>query len=224
MMPDRTKSIGLIHLGGNEVSLTIEPAGATYQERIASAIRDHREELNRALVAFETQAETLAAVASVMIAAISSGNTILLAGNGGSAAEAQHFSAELVGRYKRERRPYAAIALSTDTSILTAIGNDYSFDEVFERQMQAIARPGDIFIALSTSGRSANLLRAAAAARALGVTVVAVTGPQRNPLAEAADITLRAPGTDTATVQELHMMFTHVVCDLVEAELAGAEA
>lgn len=194
-----------------------------YRERLAAAIRAHRAELERDLVEFESQAGVLAAIATAMIRSIRGGHTILIAGNGGSAAEAQHFAAELVGRYRRERRPYAALALSTDTSILTAIGNDYSFDEVFERQVRALARPGDVFVAFSTSGRASNLLRAATAARERNLTVAAVTGPRENPLAGEADLALRTPGSDTATIQELHLMVTHLLCDLVEAELAAAE-
>ena len=199
-------------------------AGYEYRDRIASAIAIHREALMRDLIEFGRQAGVLSRIARTMVAALEGGHTVLLAGNGGSAAEAQHFAAELVGRYKRERRPYAAIALSTDTSIITAIGNDYSYDEIFERQVRALGRGGDVLVALSTSGESRNLIRAAEAAQNQGVTVVAVTGPKPSTLDSMADLALRAPGSDTATVQELHMMFTHVICDVVEAEMVAFEA
>ncbi len=197
--------------------------GDTYQERIEAAMVQHRADLDRDLHNFEVQADIVAHIATALVTALRRDHTVLLAGNGGSAAEAQHFSAELVGRYKRERRPYAAIALTTDTSIITAIGNDYSYDQIFERQVQALGRPGDVLVALSTSGESRNLLRAAEAARQQGVTVVAVTGPGESTLSSMADLALRTPGADTATVQELHMIFTHLVCDLVEAELVAGE-
>jgi len=197
--------------------------GDAYRERIAAAIVQHRADLDHDLRTFEAQADIVAHIATALVTALRGDHTVLLAGNGGSAAEAQHFSAELVGRYKRERRPYAAIALSTDTSIITAIGNDYSYDQIFERQIQALGRRGDVLVALSTSGESRNLVRAAEAARQRGVMVVAVTGPRESTLSAMADFALRAPGNDTATVQELHMIFTHLVCDLVEAELVASE-
>ncbi len=197
--------------------------GDRYRERIEAAIVQHRADLDRDLQHFEAQAGVVAQIATGLVAALRGDHTVLLAGNGGSAAEAQHFSTELVGRYKRERRPYAAIALSTDTSIITAIGNDYSYDQIFERQVQALGRRGDVLVALSTSGESRNLVRAAEAARQQGVTVVAVTGPGESTLSGMADLALRAPGADTATVQELHMIFTHLVCDLVEAEMVAGE-
>ena len=197
--------------------------GDTYRERIEAAIMRHRADLDRDFPLFEAQAGIIAQIATALVTALRGDHTVLLAGNGGSAAEAQHFSAELVGRYKRERRPYAAIALSTDTSIITAIGNDYSYDQIFERQVQALGRPGDVLLALSTRGESRNLVRAAEAARQQDVTVVAVTGPGESTLGGMADRALRTPGADTATVQELHMIFTHLVCDLVEAELVAGE-
>ena len=147
---------------------------------------------------------------------LGAGGRLLAAGNGGSAAEAQHLTAELVGRFEEDRQPFSAIALHADTSSLTAIGNDYGYADVFARQVHAHARPGDVLVLLSTSGRSENLLRAADVGRDRGATVLAMTGPAPNPLAERADDVLAVPGC-TATVQEGHLMSVHLVCAAFEA-------
>lgn len=141
-----------------------------------------------------------------------------MAGNGGSAAEAQHLTAELVGRFRDERRPYSAIALHADTSALTAIGNDYGYDEVYARQVTAHARAGDILLLLSTSGRSLNLLHAATAARQVNCTVWALTGPGPNPLASAADGAICLPGS-AANVQESHLVAVHALCTAFDLSL-----
>ena len=152
------------------------------------------------------------------------GGRLLAAGNGGSAAEAQHLTAELVGRYERERPPLAAIALHAETSSVTAIGNDYGAEEVFARQVAAHGRTGDVLVALSTSGRSRNVLRAVAAARRARVTSWALTGPLPNPLAAAADEVIAVPTAGTATVQEAHLVLVHVLCAAVDAEIAACQA
>jgi D-sedoheptulose 7-phosphate isomerase len=146
------------------------------------------------------------------------GGRLLVAGNGGSAAEAQHLTAELVGRFHHERRPFSAIALHADTSALTAIGNDYGYEEVFARQVTAHARTGDILLLLSTSGHSPNLLHAAAAARDANCTVWALTGPGRNPLADAADDAICLPGS-AANVQESHLVAVHALCTAFDLSL-----
>jgi len=146
------------------------------------------------------------------------GARLLAAGNGGSAAEAQHLTAELVGRYRGEREPLSAIALHADTSTITALGNDYGYDEVFARQVRAHGRPGDVLVLLSTSGRSPNLVAAAEAAQALGITVWALTGPGPNPLASAATEALCLPG-ETPSVQEAHLVTVHLLCEMVDREL-----
>ena len=151
-------------------------------------------------------------------AVLAGGGRLLAAGNGGSAAQAQHLTAELVGRFEGERRPLPAIALHADTSALTAIGNDYGFREVYARQVRAHARPGDVLILLSSSGRSPNLLAAAQAARPCGAEVWALTGPGPNPLARLCDDAVCIPG-DTATVQETHLAAVHMLCRAVEAAL-----
>ncbi|WP_018385492.1 D-sedoheptulose-7-phosphate isomerase [Wenjunlia vitaminophila] len=147
------------------------------------------------------------------------GGRLLAAGNGGSAAQAQHLTAELVGRYQHDRPPFAAVALHAETSTVTAIGNDYGFDELYARQVAAHGRPGDVLVLLSTSGRSPNLLRAAAAGRAAGLTVWAMTGPSPNPLEEQVDDALCVDAPRPATVQELHLVALHLVCAAFDAAL-----
>jgi phosphoheptose isomerase len=155
--------------------------------------------------------------------ALLAGGQVLLCGNGGSAGDAQHLAAELVGRYERERPPYRAVALTTDTSVLTAVGNDYGFEEVFARQVHALARPGDVLVAISTSGRSENVLRAAAAARGRGCAVVAFLGPDRGALDELADVALHVGGDGAGLVQQGHITIGQALCGWVEARLVAAE-
>ena len=194
-----------------------------YEGRIVNALRWRRNLLESALAQFATRSAPLAKVAAWLIETLRNGNKVFVAGNGGSAAEAQHFAAELVGRFKRERSPYAVLALTTDTSILTAIANDYGYEEVFARQVVGLSQPGDLLVTFSTSGESENLVRAAVAAQQCQVRVIAITGERSSRLGRHAGVTLRVPSTDTAIAQELHMIVTHILCDLVEAELAGGE-
>ena len=147
------------------------------------------------------------------------GHKILLCGNGGSAADAQHIAAELVGRYERQRRAWPAIALTTDTSALTAISNDYGYDEVFARQVEALATANDVLLALSTSGTSANVLKAVKKARDLGCKTIALTGAGGEPLASACDLAVVVPSERTARVQECHITIGHLWCELIDAEL-----
>lgn len=149
-------------------------------------------------------------------AALSAGRKVLFVGNGGSAADAQHLAAEFVGRFARDREPLAALALTTDTSALTAIANDYGYDRVFERQVLALGQPGDVLIALSTSGRSPNVLRAITAARSRGLVTIGFTGASGGDMASECDVCLRAPSDSTALIQQLHITFGHVVCGLIE--------
>jgi phosphoheptose isomerase len=190
---------------------------------VETAVRNHIDELAGTLDGLRDQTATLARWGGVLAERLSDGRRLLTAGNGGSAAEAQHLSAELVGRFDRDRRPFSAIALHADTSALTAIGNDYGYDEVFARQVVAHALPGDVIVLLSTSGRSPNLLRAAAAARVVGATSWAITGPGPNPLADAVDEAVCLPGC-TASVQEGHLVAIHVTCAAFEAALANRTA
>lgn len=147
------------------------------------------------------------------------GHKVLICGNGGSAADAQHIAAELVGRYERQRRAWPAIALSTDTSALTAISNDYGYEEVFARQVEALAVAEDVLLALSTSGTSANVLKAVKKARELGCKTIALTGVGGERLASLCDLAVMVPATRTARVQECHITIGHLWCELIDAEL-----
>ncbi|MGB2569048.1 D-sedoheptulose-7-phosphate isomerase [Micromonospora citrea] len=155
---------------------------------------------------------------------LAGGGRLLVAGNGGSAAEAQHLTAELVGKLRDDRQPLSAIALHAETSAVTAIGNDYGYDEVFARQVRAHGRPGDVLLLMSTSGASANLLAAAHAGRDTGLRCWAFTGPAPNPLAEACHEVLAVASADSQVVQELHLVSTHVLCEYVDRELPAALA
>ena len=166
-------------------------------------------------------ASTAATVAATeaMVAALKAGGKILVCGNGGSASDSQHFAAELVGRFERERRALPSIALTTDTSILTAIGNDYSYDRGFSRQVEAIGRAGDVLMGISTSGGSRNVLEAFAVAKTAGMKTVALTGRDGGAVGAAADIHINVPSPSTARVQEVHRTLMHAMCDLIEREL-----
>ena len=164
------------------------------------------------------------AVAERMADRLRAGAKILACGNGGSAADAQHFAAELVNRFLLERRPYAALALTTDSSILTSIANDYRYEEVFSKQVEALGRPGDILLAISTSGNAPNACLAAEAAKKAGVWTVALTGGTGGRLAALADETLCVTTSrTTARIQEAHEMMIHAICQLVEERLAAAK-
>jgi D-sedoheptulose 7-phosphate isomerase len=154
-----------------------------------------------------------------LAAILERGGRLLAGGNGGSAAQAQHLTAELVGRYRDDRPPYSAICLTAETSSLTAIANDYPPEELYARQVQAHGRPGDVLVLLSTSGRSPNVVAAAERARGLGITVWALTGPRPNPLADAAQEALCVEASFTATVQELHLVALHIICAGLDREL-----
>jgi D-sedoheptulose 7-phosphate isomerase len=151
--------------------------------------------------------------------ALRRGNKLLFAGNGGSAADAQHLAAELVVRFKRDRPGLPALALTVDSSVLTAIGNDYGFEQLFSRQVQALGQAGDVLIALSTSGNSANILAAVPVAQAMGVHVVGMTGASGGMLKQVADLCLRMPSDDTPRIQEAHTLLGHILCDLLEQNL-----
>ena len=154
--------------------------------------------------------------ARLIVAAYERGGRVISFGNGGSAADAQHITGELVGRFKRERRPLAAIALSVDPSVVTCIANDYSFDDVFARQVQAHAHEGDVAIGYTTSGRSENVVRALRAARDAGAKTILFTGGDGLPATEHADVALVVPSASTARVQEMHLLLMHVIVDRVD--------
>jgi D-sedoheptulose 7-phosphate isomerase len=167
------------------------------------------------------QADDIAAMAARYETTLRGGGTLFFAGNGGSAADAQHVATEYVVRYQTNRPAMRAVALTTDTSLLTACANDLGFDEVFARQVEALAEPGDLLVLHSTSGESPNVIRAAQAAKARGVAVVALLGRSGGPLKELVDFALVVPAEDTARIQELHLAIEHVICDLVEDRLKG---
>jgi D-sedoheptulose 7-phosphate isomerase len=181
--------------------------------------RDHLDELIRAAQAFGSCIDLADRWGSRLAAVLDAGGRLLAAGNGGSAAQAQHLTAELVGRYRDDRPPFSAICLTAETSSLTAIANDYPPDELFARQVEAHGRPGDVLVLLSTSGRSPNIIAAAERGRRVGMQVWSFTGPRPNPLSDAADEALCVDATYTATVQELHLVGLHALCAGLDREL-----
>ena len=170
---------------------------------------------------FEVHAEKVARAAELIIASVKADGKVLIFGNGGSAADAQHIAAELVNRLNYDRPPIAAIALTTDSSILTSVGNDLSFDELFERQVRALGREGDVVLAISTSGNSPNVLRAVAAARELGLKTIALTGRDAGKLGGAVDVALVVAAHSTQRIQETHITIGHILCELVEDAVYG---
>lgn len=166
-------------------------------------------------------ADSIAACAEVLIDALQGGNKILLMGNGGSAADAQHFAAEMIGRFLMERKALPAIALTTDSSILTAVGNDYGFDDVFKRQVEALANPGDVLIGISTSGNSRNVKSALETGQALGAKTIGLLGRDGGEIGPVVDFNLTVPSSETPRVQEVHLFVIHILCDLIEKGLFG---
>jgi len=164
----------------------------------------------------------LSQVAQVLTAALKSGHKLMFFGNGGSAADAQHIAGEFVGRFLLESEPYAAISLSTDTSILTAVGNDWTFDDVFGRQVRALARPGDVAIGISTSGNSPNVLKGLQDARNIGATTIGFTGGKGGKMSQYSDVCFIAPADKTPRIQELHLLAWHTICEVVEIDLFNA--
>lgn len=183
-----------------------------------SGLDEHREVFGR-LAALSTVIEQ---AAGLIQTTLSRGGKLLLCGNGGSAADSQHIAAELTGRFVKDRRPLAAVALSTDTSALTSIANDYSFDEVFSRQVMALGQRGDCLLGLSTSGNSRNVIRAADAARSTGIQVIGLLGRDGGALRALCDIAIVVPSTTTARIQEAHIFIGHTLCAMVEAALGLA--
>lgn len=165
-----------------------------------------------------------AAAVDTLFMALANNCKILACGNGGSAADAQHFVAELVGRFERERLPLAAIALNTDTSILTAVGNDFGYDRVFSQQVNALGQPGDVLVAISTSGNSANVIQAIEAAQAREMSIIAMTGKgggQIGAMLSESDVHLCVPHDRTLRIQEVHILLLHAICDGIDAQLLG---
>lgn len=176
--------------------------------------------------AAEILSRPIADAVNAVVGCITAGGKVLACGNGGSASDAQHFAAEFIGRFERERPGLAAIALTTDSSILTAVGNDYSFTDIFSKQVQALGAPGDVLIAITTSGNSANVLAAVEAAHAKEMTVVALTGRgggKMNELLTETDVHICVPHDRTARVQEVHILALHCLCDAVDLQLLGEQ-
>ena len=183
------------------------------------AIWDEHLEVAKALPKL---ASAVSSAVDIMGSSLASGGQLLLAGNGGSAADAQHIAAELTGRFLRERQPLRAIALHANTSALTAIGNDYGYEHVFARELSAHARPGDVLLAISTSGNSCNILRAIEVARKTNVSVIGLTGESGGQMRTECDLCLCVPSKSTARIQEMHITIGHTICELLEERLAVA--
>ncbi len=180
------------------------------------SLREHLEVIQALL---QSRIVEIESSGEMICAALDQGQKVLLCGNGGSAADAQHIAAELVGRYELQRRAWPSIALTTDTSALTALSNDFGYEEVFARQVQALGGEGDVLIALSTSGASANVNRAAETARKLGCRTIALTGGTGEPLASLCDLTVSVPSQRTSRTQEAHIIIGHLWCEMVDAQL-----
>jgi len=190
-------------------------------EEIKAQLQSHAE----TMVQVERQlADRLAAAVEMVSSALAGGSKLLVMGNGGSAGDAQHLAAEIVGRFKLERRGLPAIALTTDSSILTAIGNDYGFEQVFRRQVEALAAPGDVVIGISTSGNSPNVLAALTLAREIGCRTIGLLGRDGGTILPVVDLDLTVPSQDTPRIQEGHITMIHILCDLVERRLFGDSA
>jgi D-sedoheptulose 7-phosphate isomerase len=182
-------------------------------ETIRKHLEGHQQVMQR--VGAELPA-VIAAAGELLVHSLAAGGKLLVMGNGGSAADAQHFAAELVGRYRRERNPLPAIALTTDTSILTAVGNDYGYEMIFRRQVEALAKTGDVVCGISTSGNSANVMQALEAARQKGCRTLVLTGDRGGAMVTLADVAVVVPSDQTPHIQEVHLAIIHILCDLVE--------
>lgn len=187
------------------------------KQTIKNEFLSHLEVIN---LTIETMQEKLEQASLLVVETLKNGNKVLLCGNGGSAADAQHIAAELTGRYKTERRGLPGIALTTDTSALTAIGNDYGYDRVFDRQVEALANKGDLLIGISTSGNSKNVINALKVAREMGCKTLGLTGRDGGAMNELCDINLVVPSNDTPRIQEMHILFAHTICQIIDNELS----
>jgi len=196
------------------------PKGGPLERHARATLRDAARNLARVERACAT---ALAAAAEVLIACLEGGGTVYFCGNGGSAADAQHLACELAGRYLMDRPGLAAVALTTNSSSLTAIGNDFGYDAVFARQLEGLGAPGDVLVALTTSGASTSVLNAVHTAHACGMTVIGFTGPKGKRFASQCDLALVAPGSMTSRIQEAHITLGHTLCELIERALFTRE-
>jgi D-sedoheptulose 7-phosphate isomerase len=195
----------------------VMPGSPDQSQVFEQAIQDHL----AVIESVRSQQPVLDQIAAQMTRAVIGGNKVLWCGNGGSAADAQHLAAELVGRFRRERRGLASVALTTDTSILTSIGNDYGFEQIFRRQVEALCAEGDVVVGISTSGNSRNVCLALDAARNLGAFTVAFTGQGGGAMAGVTDALLSISSKDTARIQEAHILCGHILCDWIELSVCG---
>jgi D-sedoheptulose 7-phosphate isomerase len=195
----------------------------TTEDSPAALARSLREHLKSIQALLDSRLGDIAATGRLICGALNAGNKVLLCGNGGSAADAQHIAAELVGRYEKQRRAFPAISLTTDTSALTALSNDYGYDEVFARQVEALGNSGDVLIAISTSGKSPSVVKAADQARAMGCKTIALTGCSGEPLASHCDLAVVVPSKRTSRVQEAHITIGHLWCEMVDGMVAEGE-
>jgi len=203
-----------------KASMAASPEIAETAEIFRTAIAEHLE----VVAQMEAQAPVLESIARAMTAALQGGGKVLWCGNGGSAGDSQHLAAELVGRFRRERRGLASIALTTDTSAMTAIANDYGYEAVFARQVEALGAPGDLLVGISTSGNSHNIIAALNVARSQGLVTVGFTGAGGGRMAALADHLFAVPSRDTARIQEAHILAGHMLCDWIELEFVGSPA
>ncbi|MDP2981945.1 MAG: D-sedoheptulose 7-phosphate isomerase [Candidatus Latescibacter sp.] len=194
----------------------------TRSEEIIQAVSNHSIMIQTMLSDVKL-VEDIERAALMIVECINRDGTVLIFGNGGSAADAQHFAAELVGRFAIERRGLQALALSTDTSVMTSIANDYGFEEVFARQVEALGRPGDVTIPISTSGNSPNILRAIDASRKKGMKVIGLTGGDGGSMRSSCDLALVVPSAETPRIQEAHALIYHILCGLIEKEVCGTK-
>jgi len=200
-----------------------EPAGLSREAAtdIAGALTERARALSVMLSLIAINEHRVARAAELIVEAFRRGNKTLVCGNGGSAAEAQHLAGELVGRFRRERAPWPALALTADAAVVTAIGNDYGFDHIFARQVAAFGHRGDVLVGFSTSGESVNVVNAAHTAQQCGVRMVAFTGQEPTTLGRVADVVIAVPSHETALIQEAHTVLVHLICELVESTLTA---
>ena len=184
-------------------------------------IKNYLQNVSNNFKLLESQSDNIQIATNIMIEALNSKNKIVYCGNGGSAADSQHLSAELMGRYKLDRKPLPAISLTVDTSAITAIGNDYGFEHIFSRQLEGIGNKGDILYATSTSGESKNVIKAIEKAKEIGIKVICVTGKDNNKMAEISNITIHAQSNETNHIQEMHIAIGQLICGIIEEELFG---
>lgn len=185
------------------------------EEAFLQSIKNHKE----ALLILESQRTTLIKIAELFVKALTQGNKLIFMGNGGSAADSQHLAAEFVGRFKKNRSAWAALALTTNTSTITAVGNDFGFENIFSRQIEALAKPGDVVVGISTSGESENVIRAIAKSKELGITTIGFLGKHGGQLKSMVDVAFVISSTDTPRIQEMHILAGHILCDLTEQAL-----